>query len=195
MRVPTLVDQSDAVRAEMDKISRTASTGAVDSSVSPDKPRPDMLCAERGDGVRDALSILGALDTRCFSAEAMLSVNAALISEHYSSATYRAHESPRYGYLPSDRIRDDVSRFVLWVRGLDEDSDPSHSVAWTHLCINLRGHYFSDGCSRTAIVVGAWISTALTGSVLKLPPRAEYLSSAASGVRQLQRAVEASNPT
>lgn len=34
MRVPTLVDQSDAVRAEMDKISRTASTGAVDSSVA-----------------------------------------------------------------------------------------------------------------------------------------------------------------
>lgn len=176
---------------ELAKISRTVQLGKVDTSAAIDK-HADLkqymtttstlsLALERA-----ARFLWEALD-RPIDLDELLRVNEILVEPFYETAHWRDHEVAYY--LESVRVRDHARHLVT--RLLDIRT-ASEEMADIHYSINLYGHYFRDGCSRTAVLVGIGRCLRFHGSVLRLPPRSTYLA-CADDVDRLRVAIEEEN--
>ncbi len=164
---------------EVSKMSRTLATGRTDTSSSPEKPSvTDVEMAESVRRIDLAISCLDKCSFGEFSRAALVGVNAAIRGVAREEATLRTWDVPRFAYLHVGEVEADLGFFVERLCQLRPPGDATEALKVffdIHWSVNLRGHYFADACGRTAAVVGCWATYELTGHVLQLPSRAEYL--------------------
>lgn len=172
--------QRGAVWREVSKMSRTLITGRTDTSSSPDKPAvAEVEVAELGRRIDLGIAILEKCAIKDFSRVSLVDVNAAIRGGDRERSALRTWEVPKFAYLHSDDVDADMSLFVERLSRLHSPVDVNDVLEVffdVHWSVNLHGHYFADACGRTATVVGCWATYELTGQVMTLPSRAEYLS-------------------
>ena len=171
----------EEVLALVGGISRTFATGLVDSSSSVRKQKADLQAggAVVREAVVAAIDLLDAEVPTAFTRDLLCHVNGVLVEGSYPVAGLRDFPVDANNYLSPSRIHEDLEEFVKRVRAYpqaDRESDAQRFIFDVHWSVNLHGHYFHDACSRTATVVGAWVSVCLTGNILPLPSRPDYLA-------------------
>lgn len=173
---------------QVSRLSRTVASGRVDVSSSEYKaarldPTLSRDARERRINALDtALFALDSLESSVLTPDLLMSINRVLSIDFVSSG-FRDFAVPKFRYLDPDLIAQDCTAFCMRVRrprsklGFYPACDLMFDVHWS---VNLRGHYFSDACGRTATVLGAWLSWKWHGEVLPLPARERYLSVASA---------------
>jgi hypothetical protein len=181
------------IEAECEKLSRTTSKGILASEASPSKAghllsvaNADELRTITRSNLQEAISYLSHLGRLAPMAEPgaralVIAVNAKLTQDvSRSPGALRDFDSDIYPYVQADTVPgylDQFSRFfsqALKKGGLPVAGSAS-TVAKVHWDVNIRGHFFADGCGRTATILGAWAYWISQGSIPRLPVREEYL--------------------
>lgn len=176
-----LSDHLAALQASLVGISRTANSGSVDVSASPEKAllysRADVDSYAVDTAMASAVEFLERLTPSEISVNQLSEVNS-LIKGDGTGGGFRTFEVSRYGYLPHSQIGSHCAAFIERLRAVPRGASwPAVCTAMfdVHWCINLKGHYFSDGCGRTATVIGGWVSDWMSGDLFVLPARSQYL--------------------
>lgn len=181
---PLIDEFLDAVCREVQGQSRTILTGRVDTSSAPEKA--EALRETSADGpedwrvqVRSAVDYLSTVPMAGIHAQELIEVNRLLTGG--ISGELRPFEVGRFAYIRPSEIPENLDAFVDSMRCWPTQPPTVKRLLFeVHWSVNLRGHYFADGCGRTATVVGCWAEFQLFGSVSRLPRRQDYLSVATS---------------
>ena len=148
--------------------SRTAASGLIDTSSAPEKSaRIGQTQSTQGavaSGTSSALDYLELVSVEDFVDEPARHIMMCnqLITSSPSETLLRDFESTRYPYLPARLIRRDLDLFSAWlqrhlenVASISDSCELASRVAWH---VNLRGHYFADGCGRTSAILSDWLA-------------------------------------
>lgn len=161
--------------------SRTITAGRVDSAAAPAN-KEEGLSADAGTvdafttSFVEAGLFLDALAIVEFSPALLMELNSRLVRPAYERSFLRDFNVPKYGYLEHSLVREDLEQFCDRVRARNQATPVGSAVFDVHWSVNLHGHYFRDGCGRTALLVGTWVGWRLGGILWALPDRADYLN-------------------
>jgi hypothetical protein len=176
----------DVTRSNLERLSRTVSTLQVNTDTAPAKM--NRLVSRTADAskiarsVREALGFLRNRSPRLISPNDLLQTNSLLVAPFYRRGEWRTHESSEFGYLSATDIASDVQSLCEFMRNASSSDNLSmaRAILRIHVGVNLHGHYFADGCCRTAVVLSSWFSDRITGRPWELPARDQYLRFASS---------------
>ena len=179
-------DFTAEVQRECHRMSRTSRSGSVDVAAAPEKA--DIVPAGLDErqvpetaraNVAAAVGFLAGFsgDARVSLVETNRRVTSALTR---NPGEFRRFDADRHRYAPAatvPRLFDEFADVVNGYLAADrlDDREVHRMLAATHWSVNLHGHFFADGCGRTAVVYGAWLYWHGRGTVPRLPERAEYL--------------------
>lgn len=150
--------------------SRTAN-GIVDTSAS--KGKEDLLLVKSGEEAKDTAlrNFEEAMEYAWDNKDAPLSgpedvkkiitTIASIISKGIvkEGSLMRTLDSARYNYVPAARLEEEMDDFCreLFERLSRQPQDPVSDAAFTEFCVDIRGHFFSDGCGKTSLVSACWV--------------------------------------
>lgn len=164
-------------------ISRTAATGSVDTSSSPDKASLTSLTSSKrtvDDNIIKAVGRLCHVSPPEATPSLLEEVNSYVSGV---DATFRSWNVDKYRYAQAEDVPQIFRTLVLTIRGFRRSAGRTAAVDatfWVHWHVNLRGHVFADGCSRTACILGAWVSHWISDEIVPLPSRDLYIAVARS---------------
>ncbi|MBE5918997.1 MAG: Fic family protein [Pseudobutyrivibrio ruminis] len=71
----------------------------------------------------------------------------------------RVLDSDKYAYVKVAKMKEHMEWFYpkLFERLMQSPGDPVEEAAFTEFQIDIRGHYFADGCGKTSMVSAAWV--------------------------------------
>lgn len=184
-----LNDHVDEVISAVEGLSRTARTGMIDLSSSQEKAGQvdtshDLESVEdrirqTNAAVRASIGFLGPLTPADASIDLLLEVNRLLSNAAVMAPGFRVFRVSRFRYLEPEQVKADCEKLARKLKRLapSRDSEYVTRVLFdVHWHVNLRGHYFTDACARTAVVVGCWATEWVSGLVFPLPSREAYLN-------------------
>lgn len=171
----TAIREASAVA---DSLSRTVISGRVDitskAATSGHQPASGDLTGRARSAIENSVTKLFRFRRIDFVPDLLIEVNRQLSSSTFSGAGLRTTESPKHSYLAPYQIAEHMGSFCARIRAGNHADIPE--LLWdVHQSINYYGHYFADGCGRTASVIGAWLSWLESSRVWILPSRDEYL--------------------
>lgn len=162
-----------------DSLSRTVATGQLDTTAkSPlidHQPSSGDLSGRARSAIENTAVRLFRFKRTDFSSTLLTDVNRQLTSSTFRGTGLRTNESTKYDYLVPSQIVGHMDSFCARVQDGNYADIPE--LLWdVHRSINYIGHYFADGCGRTASLIGAWLSWLASSHVWVLPPRGVYLT-------------------
>ena len=105
------------------------------------------------------------IELRAFVEALAKQVNAGIVRD---DSLIRSSDSQKYPYVRVANLEKEMGKFYegLYERLKDPEHDPVEAAAYAEFCIDFAGHFFADGCGKTAKVVSSYV---LMRSGHKLP--------------------------
>jgi hypothetical protein len=161
--------KADAERNLM-AMSRTA-RGVIDTSASAEKAQS--MTGVSGEAAADLAkqnfdtAIEIALENRDHQFESPTELRAFVeaLAEQVNSGIVkdgnliRSSDSQKYPYVRIANLENEMNKFYdgLYERLNDPDHDPVEAAAYAEFGIDFAGHFFADGCGKTAKVVSSYV--------------------------------------
>lgn len=95
-------------------------------------------------------------DLRSFVESLALQVNDGIVKD---GSLIRSSDSDKYPYVRIANLESQMDKFYngLYERTKNPDADPVESAAYAEFGIDFAGHFFADGCGKTAKVVSSYM--------------------------------------
>ena len=95
-------------------------------------------------------------DLRAFVEGLALQINDGIVKE---GSLIRSSDSDKYPYVRVANLGEQMDKFYqgLYDRIQDPNADPIESAAYAEFGIDFAGHFFADGCGKTAKVVSSYM--------------------------------------
>ena len=95
-------------------------------------------------------------DLRVFVENLATTVNSGIVKE---GSLIRTSDSDKYPYARIANLENYMNNFYqgLYERIQDPEADPVESAAFAEFGIDFSGHFFADGCGKTAKVVSSFV--------------------------------------
>lgn len=182
----------DAMRSNVLQISRTLQRGVLDASAASEKASlltndpPSSIKQVAASNLTAAINIIASslrhnpqpLDARDVTERINRTLTHDLLTPH---TLYRSHNSP---HLPYIAFCDIPAYATMAYRVIDcGRASPTALSAFAIWAIDFRGHLFSDGCGKTAILVSALLLARAGHPIPRLPTRAVYYAAPYDGER------------
>jgi hypothetical protein len=168
--------------AQVETLSRTAVTGVVDFASAEEKRSivagPLASDFNARSSFLDAISYLDRSPS--ISPQSLSTVNRLLTGGSvHTPGGLRSFNSPHFPYIDHRLVpRALQGACAHWERmppAIESECDAVNALAEVHWHVNLHGHFFADGCGRTAVVFGSWLTWTRYDVFFSLPSRERYL--------------------
>ena len=95
-------------------------------------------------------------DLKSFVESLALQVNDGIVKD---SSLIRSSDSDKYPYVRIANLENQMNKFYegLYGRTKNPNADPVESAAYAEFGIDFAGHFFADGCGKTAKVVSSYM--------------------------------------
>lgn len=95
-------------------------------------------------------------DLRTFVEDIALTVNSGIVKD---GSLIRTSDSEKYPYTRIANLENYMNKFYqgLYERTQNPEADPVESAAFAEFGIDFGGHFFADGCGKTAKVVSSFM--------------------------------------
>ena len=91
---------------------------------------------------------------------------------------YRDEDSPKYPYIQVSKLPRQIEKFYTSLFSRLNREDPFALAAWIIYNIDLEGHYFADGCGKTALALSSYVLMRKNKKLPNMKDRKDYYAHA-----------------
>lgn len=91
---------------------------------------------------------------------------------------YRDEDSPKYPYIKVSELSRQIEKFYTTLFSRLNKEDPFVLAAWIIYNLDLKGHYFADGCGKTALALSSYVLMRKNKKLPNIKTREDYYAHA-----------------